>query len=363
MKGNSIMNIDKIILNIKYKYKELCEVLEEEEKGRGDSRSAQFDKWSRYFDFYKPNPKGHFLIVTKIHSNVKPKVDGRINNGKHPNSKLSNSIYAPYIDKLLLDSLKNKESIAYITMTDIAETVGLVNSTYRNTLQVRSDFRKYLAEREDITNNSAFRNIYYSIRNIMRPAILGSVDRLKREGYIKYKYGYVITEGTITRIANLEEDKQIKLIEQDILVEFDVASKNKLGNRMSSYYARVNEEVKKVYPDIIYIYQGFEIIQTDNIDRDNRLEPKDIKQAKQELNNIVINKMMEKLHRDYAKIEDKYNAIVDELIYGEDNSTKLVFEHWEKEILEDDYISNAKKILDIIIDISARRLNIGDIIE
>ena len=78
------MNIEKLELTTYKNYKVVCEVLDEPFKKSGHSRDSQLKEWSRYFNFIK---QGHKITVTEIYDTVKPKVDGRVNNGHHVNSQ------------------------------------------------------------------------------------------------------------------------------------------------------------------------------------------------------------------------------------------------------------------------------------
>jgi len=56
---------DKLIPGLVVKnYKEMCELLDEEIKGGGRTKSFQFDRWQRYFDYEKDGQK---FIITKIY--------------------------------------------------------------------------------------------------------------------------------------------------------------------------------------------------------------------------------------------------------------------------------------------------------
>lgn len=62
----------------KYKYKELCEILNEKEL-LGNSRKAQFKEWERYFKWSNPNSRTY--LIEEIYDFPKDKIDGRKNNG------------------------------------------------------------------------------------------------------------------------------------------------------------------------------------------------------------------------------------------------------------------------------------------
>lgn len=102
-------------LNRPYRYKELCEIFGEEEKG-GNSKVIQINKWRQYYDIEKNGVK--FTVLKKYDEN---EVQLTENIGK----------YTMYITNLLVQYLAAKETNK-ITMTyrEIFEALWMVNDKY-----------------------------------------------------------------------------------------------------------------------------------------------------------------------------------------------------------------------------------------
>lgn len=134
------MNIEKLELTTYKNYKSLCEVLNEPFKKSGHSRDSQLKEWSRYFKFVK---QGHKITVTEIYDTVKSKVDGRVNNGQHENSKQAlddNRSHRPRV--IPLDLLYNMISCYHLIKLAIKHNTTIfklvTNYTDTNTcLQVK----------------------------------------------------------------------------------------------------------------------------------------------------------------------------------------------------------------------------------
>lgn len=134
------MNIEKLELTTYKNYKSLCEVLNEPFKKSGHSRDSQLKEWSRYFMFVK---QGHKITVTEVYDTVKSKVDGRVNNGQHENSKQAlddNRSHRPRV--IPLDLLYNMISCYHLIKLAIKHNTTIfklvTNYTDTNTcLQVK----------------------------------------------------------------------------------------------------------------------------------------------------------------------------------------------------------------------------------
>lgn len=57
-------------------YKEMCKLLNEQEKGQGTSRICQFRDWKRFFTWRR---EGYKFVIDEIYPVVKRKVDRRGN--------------------------------------------------------------------------------------------------------------------------------------------------------------------------------------------------------------------------------------------------------------------------------------------
>jgi len=84
----SNLSIGQIIKN----YKELCLILNEEQKTSGKGRTHQANHWKQFFDYEK---QGHKYIITAINDAPILLVE-------------NNNIYGKYIEKLILDLLVQK---------------------------------------------------------------------------------------------------------------------------------------------------------------------------------------------------------------------------------------------------------------
>lgn len=57
-------------------YKEMCKLLNEQEKGQGTSRYCQFRDWKRFFTWHR---EGYKFVIDEIYPVAKRKVDKRGN--------------------------------------------------------------------------------------------------------------------------------------------------------------------------------------------------------------------------------------------------------------------------------------------
>ena len=353
------MNIEKLRAqwqenkNIEYKYKELCKVLEVEEKKRGNSRSGQLKDWARYFNFYKPNPKGQKYIIDEIYDTPKQKVDGR---GKSDGSRCNNSggIYGKYIDPMLVNyfqkCLRDSNYKIYETKNRLAETCGIINCNYKVANENKDKLKQYLyCEEGEKVSSSALYHVFQKINDLKKP-IISSLSRLQAKSLIEFEMSYIIYFKNDRRLADDIEFEVIKECEESILKELRIEDKNKLRTNdklKAKYYKKVDELICQELDECDGIYQGFKIIINDNIMNEDKID--NITNIKSELNKLIMEKVEGKMQENKQNTVEKYKYI------GEPNP---FWPRYVKDTLNEDYINNTNTIIKYIVDIKCK--NIAD---
>ncbi|NFG98642.1 hypothetical protein FDC49_01825 [Clostridium sporogenes] len=332
--------------NKEFKYKELCGILNLKEKGRGKSRTLQLKDWERYFNFYKPNPKGQKYIIKEFYTGVKPKINNR---GKSEGSRGHNNTYAQYIDPILINYFakileyrqeNDLDLIIYETTNMLAERTGFVNCNYRIANIYKDKFLYYINNREkEKIDKTIIYDVFGYLRGIIKPAIRASLSRLMKENYIDFIETYMIYKDYETRCSTYEELKLIRKIEKEVLKELKI-KKNKLNYNdklKSKYYNLVNKRIKeKIECDGIYV--GFKIKLLENLKK-NTIDY--IKKYRKQLNEIVIEKTKNKMNEIKNKIEEEHGDF-----WG---SIKPSLPIWIKARLNCNYINNVECIIDYIL--------------
>ena len=163
-----------------FKYKELLSILKEEHKSSGRSRNYQLQDWKRYFNFYKPNQKGHKFIITEIYTTPLPKTDGRINNGKNPNSHHNQQITRK--DKNFKVDEENFSSIGVYKITlDNDIYIGSTVSSFRVRFLQHMDMKWNPLVTKDMLKDGADFKIIEVMNNANEKEI-----RERENEYIKY---------------------------------------------------------------------------------------------------------------------------------------------------------------------------------
>ncbi|MBO3442427.1 MULTISPECIES: hypothetical protein [Clostridium] len=328
-------------------YKALCNKLNIVVANGGRNLKLQKQELKRYFDWITESRK---IIITEIYPETKPKVDNRKNNGKSEGSRGNNNIYGKYIDNILIDyfikHLKENDNIVLnFTNREIAELTGMINFNYNITCNDKDNFHKYLCNSTTPVTKTAIRDVFRKVQGILKPTIYSSLNRLQKQGYISFIIGYYLLfpkqedqedeEGN--RYADDVETKAIKKVENEVLKEMGItiAKKNYNDKLRKEYYNRVNKRVKEVFVndfdtkiksywtsyriDIKEIQQAmnFTNIQLDEIDELKIIdvtkyrELKEFKvdscKLKQELNELVIQNIKNKIHKDKIDIEQEIN--------------------------------------------------------
>ncbi|MGZ4857391.1 MAG: hypothetical protein ACXVZU_03385 [Methanobacteriaceae archaeon] len=232
------MNLSNIkVGDIVANYPKMCKLLEVEHKKRGP-RERQIEDWKRFFFYEK---QGHKFIITEIHQNEKPKIDGR--------TKGNNSVYVKYTSALLLTYLlesyhEQELTVIEIYNREVKTIIGLCNEKFIDDSEL---LFKRLYEDKSITKHDKD-NFYLRANTKMNEIIKSTFKHMtKTYKFIEvsqvYSLSISINSEKIQRIATSEEEEIIKNITEAVLIEFE--SKNMssifLKHRTKEFYDRVNE--------------------------------------------------------------------------------------------------------------------------
>lgn len=351
--------------------KVMCEELDIEYKDSTDCRKAIRKEVEQYVRF-KDVGRKRCLIVEEVYDTKIEKIDGR---GKQEGSRNAITVYAPHIDKLLLNDLASREEVSYTTINNIACMSGMTNDNHKIMLSDKGRFAEYLRLEYDITNSTAFRNSFYAINSLVRSTVKGCINRLDRQGYISYKEGHIVKVDTtlIDDCDKLPEEKEVDEyvrmaddelecilhIEKVVLEEFGVEKLRQLSDRkLSKYFKRVLELVQVEFPYINQLWKGYEITKL-NIGKNNIISSEEVLNTKQTLSEIVLGKIKDKVEQDVIKVSHKLKQ--SDTTFGKAKTVQL--EHYECQMLQDNYVRDIMIIINIMVKFSNPRVTQGELIQ
>lgn len=251
-------------------YKEMCELLGQSQKSRGNSRNGQFDDWRQYFSWHKD---GHKFIIDSIYDKPKRKIDAR--------EQGNNTIYSEDIQNILLQVLYNNPT-EYIcwSCTELLKQLSMVNSEYG-------------CQRGNVPNLSAKINIeedfiydfYNSTQKSLKQKIETALNTLRRKSlaswttvimickeYIEFetnKHGEptlvngepIYSKVKKYRKATEEEIKSILIAERDTFLSMGYRDKQDvfLSGQWRVFKNKVNEMLTRE-DNIAFYYNAYEII-------------------------------------------------------------------------------------------------------
>ncbi|MBW9170757.1 hypothetical protein K2F43_05995 [Clostridium estertheticum] len=293
-------------------YKDLCNYLNEQEKGRGNSRNSQFEDWKRFFIWHKV---GNKLVIDEIFDIPLDKIDGRKDNGHAEGSRNNNNPYGQYVDLILREYMSSKkESIFYVTTNILAKEFGLINSNYSCASSNKSKFLKYsYKDLNTDVNKQAMYDGFSAVKDALKGVVRSSLNRLASTGAISCKETYVIIFNNNTRIPSEMESIAIKDCEDEILLEINTTRKllqlnDKLKNE---YYNKVNKLIKEKMDYFTEYFVGYKIQKLNTIV--SELSNEEIIEQKQNTNNFFktrIGKSFNKKRNKTIAEEGKYLGLV-----------------------------------------------------
>lgn len=211
------MNLTNLKKKTYKNYRELCVVLEEDEK-RGNSKSAQIKEWERYFKFEK---EGHKIMVKKIYDSPLEKIDDR------------KSIYYDDLNNIILYTLNKCNSDYMIWSLGMAMSISnMVNDNYRKGKENISKTSKAL----NIDENYIY-DFYSVSQGKFKKIFETTLRRMEKDMLIDVKYCTVVCKN----FANIKLNEESEPIIVDGKVLYNTKTKYVEAN---DYEIKVIMEVK-----------------------------------------------------------------------------------------------------------------------
>ena len=215
------MKLNLLQLNKEYKYKELCEVLDEPIK-KGGAKQLQLENWKNYFKWI--NPTSHKFIIIEIYEVPKEKVENRggARDGAGKKPRLQDE-FEHIFNRFLNDALRKREyyrdnkywNEAYFNNDVISRFFGCYSNLYA-------------AMDDECVNKNAFSKLSDKIREKVRYYIH---DKIKRLDWVeKLEYG-IIAYPDKTELYKYEFKDE--LLDQWNQYEQEFIKENKLGFEMN----------------------------------------------------------------------------------------------------------------------------------
>ena len=314
-------------------YKELCNILEIKVL-TSNSKKAQIKELESLCKYTK---EGNKFIITEIYKNPLQKVDNRING--------NNSIYAEYIDKLILhmcsETYDSKYKKIELATNGILLYLNMINKNYKTGRTQINQFSRFL----EIPIETIF-DFYDSTYKRNTALLESGLNRLANKSLISWNIIIkVCTKDDIYRVATDGEVSGILEIEQEVLLKFNAESKKDifLSGKWNEFIKEVNKLLYEL-TNFRYYFKAYKIITTNNFIR-MILDAEDKESINNELNSLLYFANIKSATTRHDKIAEEYKT-----------STTLIGKkkkpHFDKECnrLTDNYIIDSKIIANVIID-------------
>ena len=294
-------------------YKELCKVLEIEEKP-GKSRQLQHKHFNQYFEYKK---EGHKYIINKIYENAENKIKRGGNN----------RVFIDDFRNLIISILyNNKNESMLISKGMLYKTMNLVNENYllgRNNMTKLSeiteipqtsiyDFYDYNSVKLKDTverNLKHCRNrsllIYESVMCVAIQEVLIAYNELNKP--ILDEHGRVVSESRLTYREATKQEKQVILkYEDEVKTELGLKDNQEifLKGKWKYFKQQVENKLKEANTNIKFYYEAYKITwNNDKIDEEYNKIKEEIKIK--EIENNINHNMVESIKKSTMKRHDK----------------------------------------------------------
>lgn len=306
------MTLDNICNGLIIKnYKELCSLLDEDEK-TGESRNSQHKEWNRYFKYVKD---GHKYIIEDVYDIPMNKIDCR--------NKGNNAIYIKYIETILLYLLSQEENQTLIcTKNYLLLKLGIVSKNYIDKL-----YRSLLVKNKEFKQKDIddFDGRAYQILDRILFSALNNLQRRCLLNWQQELHIAAIDESTgklIEWVATENEVRCFTAIKYETLklMGLDEEKPEKYDSLRDIYFYHQTEKFYELLQDRLYDEFGWDttciyyrlIYKKENvIDAIPRTE-KQLEQMKI-LNSKVVDALNKNADSHYANLLNKFQKEYDDL--------------------------------------------------
>lgn len=326
-----VPNVKNLEIGREYTYKELCQVLEEDEK---TNREKQHQRWSRYFEFRK---EGKRYIIVKIYD--VPQVDGRTNG--------NNSKYIMYFKDIVMHMLtRNSDEDVYKTTKEWLLKSSLVNNNlYKDCKELRVEMESYIPKFHEYYIKNCQIDIKLFLTNKFRDAI----NQLQRDGYIEVidTYKIILNDNTF-KIAMPREKDEIEDICNEVLSEMKLKSllHAEYKKLKSVVYKKIDEKLNEKY-EYKTTYKVIGLLKTDRF-----TEYSYYTNSENDAKSILVSLICEGLDAHFVnkadsnkrQVEEKKDELIEKWIADDDISDIVVpYEY------EGDYVDIMRNIFDMFL--------------
>lgn len=278
-------------------YKALCELLSQDVK-TGNSKKAQIADFKCYFDWKR---SGQQFIITDIYDTPLCKDDKR--------KEGNNSIYIPYIEKILLMYLKGQGNTDTLTKKGWWELLGFINHNY---IWYTEDALKKL---DHVLTPWEIRHFYMRSDRKLTQIFFSALNNLKNRNIISYEIEIIIvlSETEYIKADELEKEK-IEQMEKHVLNDimgFDTMFQVFASFKIEEFYRKVNELLYDAYRWIRYFKNVKISLRSANTDQD----VSEMALEKKQLNEKIVEYLNQNTIEFYNKNMEKHQTALKEELY------------------------------------------------
>ena len=337
-------------------YKELCKILEVEEKKSG-SKKYQLQSFERFFRYEK---QGNKFIITEIFNDPLPVIDGR---GKNPNSHGNNHIGQPVFKNDLEIIITDIIATEYQNKTTLDKNINIPKSyMFFNSCMVNKDYLNLYNIMEKVSKDEdipliTIDNFYNTSRTKMTKNMERALNGLKNQGLLHWEYRLSVkTTQNQHRLATEQEINLIKTIEVKVLQDMGYKSMTEIWFTPKwKTFQKKKKELMRSELGLYYDYSSVYIVPSLQFET-YMSDYEKVKQSKLDVNTNMIESTIKSAEKKYNKTVRKVTGTyMDKFHMEQENPYECTFA--EKKYVSDIvkltsmFIQRGKEDIDYILDL------------
>lgn len=295
-----------------YKYKELCEVMNQSVKS-GKSKQLQLKDWKRFFSW--ENPTSQKYTITEVYDEPKEKIDNR---GKKEKKLVKEFpiLWDNFIQQSWMEPINEYSKDIYFSYGKLVYSFGFYNKKYDNVRELSSEELKRIDPAFDLV---AYNDVTEKIRSFAYSWI---INKIKKDKRIDYGYGVLgqrsgtddneqldeflekyeelqglwMEEHRYRHMAQVIQEKRFHLMYLYVKKHLNeyITKNNELGIYPEKGYAEIRR-LHKVHPHENQTFQKY--------------DKETVQQARYSVNKQLCNALMEYYSKRWDKWKESYEEV------------------------------------------------------
>ena len=321
-------------------YKELCSILGIKICS-GNSKIKQLKELDHYIKYSK---QGNKYIIEEIYSNPIISI-----------KELKQGKYIKQLSNIIIEYLYNSKELDQIPLFKLLNVLGITNTNYESVNKYRKEYSQ-IAE----INLASIYYFYSNTKMEFKRIIESCLNNLQKRRILNWHRCTMIIDNNSNKVYKADEETEKLIIDTEYLALKELNKSNMFELMKDKKALREFNELVRLETGGLNYYYAYDLT-IGSIAL--KCEYETIQKEKEELNNIIINKLNNKFNNDrFIQFKNDYDILIDSLINLNNNDELLLILEQKREENKRNYSSLKNEMNNYIDEYANKYIENDDII-